>query len=142
MRRIIYLNVFVFLIIAAGCQNDKPKPETKLLVQPVNISEAVNEVPVSAMAIDEKEQFFVSHKVKGKNIFIECFVPGITFRNTNASNKGSILLYVDGKLKEKISSAAFIVKGLSSGSHQIKIEVVKDSQSRPLLAKEFYVTIP
>ncbi|WP_066289482.1 hypothetical protein [Bacillus sp. FJAT-29937] len=141
MKRFIYLYILCLFVGLAGCQNDKPKPETKLMIQAVNISNLDHYIPVMALPAS-KDPFYVNHQVKGKNIFIECVVPGITFRDSNHSNKGSIILYVDGKKKEKISSAAFIVKGLPAGSHRIKLEVVKDNQPTPIMKKEFYVTIP
>lgn len=141
MKRFIYLYIICLFIVTAGCQRDKPKPETKFIVQTVN-SLNLDDVPVTAMAQNNKEQFFVNHQVRGKNLFIECIVPGITFRETNASNKGSIILYIDGQKKDQISSAAFIVKGLSAGTHKIKLEVLKDNETSSIMKKEFYVTIP
>ncbi|WNS77055.1 hypothetical protein RRV45_08740 [Bacillus sp. DTU_2020_1000418_1_SI_GHA_SEK_038] len=140
MKRFIYL--YIVFVVLAGCQNDKPKPETKLIVQPINVSNLDQEIPVLAFPTSNNDPFYVNHHVKGKNIFIECLVQGITFRDSNEPNKGSIILYVDGKKKEKISSAAFIVKGLSAGTHRIKLEVVKDNHTTPIMIKEFYVTIP
>ena len=142
VKRFIYLYILCLFMVLAGCQNDKPKPETKLIIQPVNVSDLVNEVPVLALQTTNKDSFYVNHHVRGKNIYIECLVQGITFRESNEQNKGSIILYVDGKKKERISSAAFIVKGLSSGTHRIKLEVVKDNHNTPIMKKEFYVTIP
>lgn len=142
LKRFIYLYMTCLLLVTAGCQRDKPKPETKFYVQTVNTLKNLDDVPVTAMALNNKEQFFVNHQVRGKNLFIECIVPGITFRDTNAANKGIIILYVNGKKKENISSAAFIVKGLSSGTHRIKLEVLKDRETAPMMKKEFYVTIP
>ncbi|MEH7122984.1 hypothetical protein V7122_24185 [Bacillus sp. JJ1532] len=142
MKRFIYLYILCLFVGLAGCQNDKPKPETKLKIQPVNISNFNHDVPVLALTTSNKDLFYVNHQVKGKNIFIECVVPGITFRESNNANKGSIILYVDGKKKEKISSAAFIVKGVPTGTHRIKLEVVKDNHKKPIMKKEFYVTIP
>ncbi|KAB2337391.1 hypothetical protein F7731_07200 [Cytobacillus depressus] len=140
MKRIVYLYI-VFLLFAAGCQTNKPKPETKMLIKPVNISQEENAVPVTTK-MDNKDLFYVNHQVQGKNVLIECMVHGVTFRDTNSSNKGKIILYVDGKKKEEISSAAFIVKGLSAGTHRIKLEVMKKNNRAPIMQKEFYVSIP
>lgn len=142
MKRFVYLYICGLLLLSAGCQQDKPKPETKLVVQPVTSTTSYQDIPVLATMQNSKEPFLVQHHVRGKNVFIECFVPGITFRETNASNQGKIILYVNGKKKEYISSAAFIVKGLSSGTHRIKLEVIKGENPAPMMEKEFYVSIP
>ncbi|MBY0120823.1 hypothetical protein [Bacillus sp. S/N-304-OC-R1] len=142
MRRFIYLYMICLLVVTTGCHKDKPKPETKFIVEPMNVSTSNKDVAVTAIAQNSSDQFYVNHQVKGKNLFIECIVPGITFRETNASNKGSIILYIDGQKKDQISSAAFIVKGLSAGTHKIKLEVLKDNETSSILKREFYVTIP
>jgi hypothetical protein len=69
-------------------------------------------------------------------------VQGISFSGQSAKDKGKILLYVDGKKKEEIFSAAFIIKGLSSGKHRIRLELVKENQPISKLKREFYVSIP
>lgn len=142
MRSFVHSIVLCGLVTLAGCQKDIPEPETKIAVLSVNNNDFSSDIPVSGIEHQQTGPFFVRHQVKGKDVLIECIVQGITFRESNAHNKGKILLYVDGKKREEISSAAFIVKGLSSGTHQLKLDIINEKDASLHLKKEFYVTIP
>lgn len=142
MRIFIYPVVLCILITLMGCQKDIPEPETKITLQSLSYTSLSSDIPVSGIEHQQTEPFYVKHHVKGKEVLIECIVQGITFRETNANNKGKILLYVDGKKREEISSAAFIVKGLPSGTHRLKLEVIKENNGSLHLQKEFNITIP
>ena len=96
----------------------------------------------SSLDSNESEPFYVKSHVNGKAVFIECIIPSVTFRDTNTNNRGKILVYVNGKKKEEVSSAAFILKGLPSGTHRVKLKVVKIKDHSYHLQKEFLVTIP
>lgn len=141
MKWMTFLYMMFAFLIMTGCQGDKPKPEAQLNVQEMN-SIVEMDIPVSGLLASQSDPFYVNHYVKGKSVFIECMVQGITFREVNHANKGKIIVHVNGKKKEEVSSAAFIVKGLTSGTHRIKLEVVKDGDSSIMMKKEFYVTIP
>jgi hypothetical protein len=141
MRKFIYVYIICLLVAISGCHKDIPEPETKIIVKPISLHSSSQEMPVFKTSLNSKEQFFVNHKVEGSNVFIECIVQGITFRETSGKNKGKIILYVDGIKKEEIFSAAFIVKGLSSGTHRLKLEVVTENNSSVMMKKEFNVVI-
>lgn len=138
MKKIIYLTIlFMMLVILVSCQNDKPKPETQRkfsLVSP-------EKVFASSFDTEEKEidSFFVKHHVKGRDVYIECIVKGASFREKNAV----IIVYIDGEKKEEITNAAFILKGLERGKHQIKLQLnkTKDKNSNSVIIKEFNVLI-
>lgn len=87
------------------------------------------------------DPFTVQHQVKGNDVFVECMIPSISFRD-HSKNKGKLKLYVDGKERKEVTSAAFIIKGLPTGTHKIKIVVVKPNGEPYGLEKEFNVTIP
>ncbi|MCD4838407.1 hypothetical protein LRS37_05860 [Neobacillus sedimentimangrovi] len=98
-------------------------------------------------AEEKKNEFpsiFVHHETKGNTVLVECLVTGITFRESDPSKKnyGKIIVWVDGLKKFEATKAAFMIKGLSSGGHKIKLEVV-DLHNIPYgLTKEFLVNIP
>lgn len=142
MKGLRYLFLISFMIVLAACQKDIPEPETELKVEPINTIDIASDIPVSGVESNSKDPFFIRYQVKGSNVLVECIVQGISFREQSTKNKGKIILYVDGKKKEEISSAAFIVKGLSPGTHRIKLELVKDKQPASGLKREFYVMIP
>jgi len=137
-----YLLIVCLLFMFVSCKKDIPKPETNLDIFPIINTDLSTVVPVSTLIFNENDPFYVRHQVKDNNVLIECIVPGITFRNKSTSNRGKIIIYVDGKKKEEISSAAFIIKGLPSGTHRLKLEAIKIKDSSFHLQREFYVTIP
>jgi hypothetical protein len=87
---------------------------------------------------------FVQYESKGNNVFVECIVTGVTFREMDENNQktGKMIIWIDGKKSKEVSTAAFIIKDLKSGSHKLKLEVV-DLHNKPYgLTKEFKVNIP
>ncbi|MBS4189099.1 hypothetical protein KHA94_02565 [Bacillus sp. FJAT-49705] len=143
MKNFAYLYIISsLLLIVSGCHRDKPKPETKIVSQHVQFIKLNNEIPVIGAVAPINTPFFVKHQVKGKDVLIECIVNGVTFRESSSTDKGKIILYIDGKKREEFSTAAFIVKDLSAGTHRLKLEVVKGENSSPFMNKEFFVTIP
>ncbi|MBP2240004.1 hypothetical protein J2Z40_000557 [Cytobacillus eiseniae] len=141
MKGFIFTAIAFSILAITGCQKDIPEPEAKISVQPLQVVQMNNDIPVSVFEINEIEPFYVNHKVDGQNVFIECIIQGISFRETAASNRGKIILYVNGIKKEEISSAAFIVKGLPIGRNHLKLVVVKADNSAIVIEKEFDVTI-
>ncbi len=131
MRILKFLLIVCLLLMISGFEKNRSQPVTYTDVFPIKNSD-----------LKQDESFYVRHQVKNNDVLIECIVQGITFRDINANNKGKIIIYVDGKKREEISSAAFIIKGLSSGTHRLKLEVIKTNDASYNLQKEFYVTIP
>jgi hypothetical protein len=93
---------------------------------------------------NQNPSFFVQSSIKGNNVYVECVLSGISFReaNQNGQKAGKLVIWLDGKRREEVNSAAFIIKGLSPGEHKVKLEVV-DLKNEPYgLIKEFMVNIP
>ena len=111
------------------CQYDIPAAKTVMTSSPKN------EVIPS---------LFVQYESKGNNVFVECIVTGVTFRENNHSNRkvGKMIVWVDGKKSQEVSAAAFIIKDLAYGNHKLKLEVVDLHNKSYGLSKEFMVNIP
>lgn len=134
-----YIVSLIFSILfLQGCQKDVPEPEVKVQVIPMSTIHAENDLPV--IMEQKKEAFDVSHHVRGNSVFVECMISDISFRE-NSKKQGKLILYIDGNKKEEIKSAAFIIKGLTKGSHHVKLEVVNDKNEPYNLTKEFTVSI-
>ena len=58
------------------------------------------------------DPFFISHQVKGNDVYVECRIKDISFRNDLAT----IILTVDGKRMDEINHPAFVIKGIQKGS--------------------------
>lgn len=138
-----FLTAYSFILTACG--NEIPEPETKFAVEPVHIFEPGDgQRSVEAANMDMAPQFFVRHLVKGKNVYVECIIPGVSFREDSGQNTAKIGLRVDGRKQEDVTSAAFIIKNLPAGSHTIQLDVLKKDNTsfHNDLKKEFTVRIP
>lgn len=130
------VKVFIITCIILGCQNNG-------ILKRINIfSEQI--VMASSNVNDGIPALFVQYESKGHNVFVECIVTGVTFREKNDSNQkaGKMIVWIDGKKSKEVSTAAFIIKDLAKGNHKLKLEVV-DLHNKPYgLTKEFMVNIP
>ena len=134
VKRLWFLFLLCTILVLVSCRQDIPEPETKENTINLKESEAVQ---TSAYHVLEKnDPFLVKHHVKGKNVYIECIVTGISFRNREAKMN----LYIDGVKKHQIQTSAFIVRDLKPGKHRIKLELLKHQQT-VVAVKEFNVEI-
>ncbi|MFD1705770.1 hypothetical protein ACFSCZ_03280 [Siminovitchia sediminis] len=115
-------------LIMTGCAQ-KPEPEAE---------------KVKAMEAEEvsEEKLTVRHHVQGNSLYVECFVPDISFSAKQSGKQlGKVLLYIDGQLYNEYSTAAFMVKNLPSGAHTFTVEIV-NKDNRPLgMSRDFTATI-
>ncbi|KON89217.1 hypothetical protein AF332_22020 [Sporosarcina globispora] len=137
-----YIILLLVFFVLAACQKDLPEPETKMDADSIRNVEAASAIPAPVAESGNKDPFFVRHQVKGRDIFVECIVQDVSFRKHSSKEKGKILLYINGKKKDEIHSAAFIVKGLPSGKHRIGLELIKGNNAKASSKKEFIVLIP
>ncbi|MDF2858774.1 MAG: hypothetical protein K0Q87_4625 [Neobacillus sp.] len=100
-------------------------------------------VPVNQKNQGKTPSFSVEHQVKGNNIFVECILSGISFRQSEKTRQkvGKLIVSIDGKKSQEVVSAAFILKSLPAGQHRIKLEVVSLNNEPYGLMKEFIVNI-
>ena len=128
------LMVPLFLpIFIVACQKEIPEPETKeISFYPYEA------ILASAKELGKVDPFFISHQVKGNDVYVECRIKDISFRNDLAI----MVLTIDGKKMNEINHPAFIIKGLQKGTHQIKLEIMKNGKKISSGTKEFNVTIP
>ncbi|KLT19989.1 hypothetical protein AA980_02120 [Neobacillus vireti] len=132
--------------LTMGCQKDLPKPETKpkIVIMKQTNRKQYEILPVYNQNTNEIPSLIVNHETRGSQVMIECIVTGISFRETDRSKDkvGKMVVWIDGKRASEATAAAFIIKGLSPGSHKLKIEVVKLNNEPYGLTKEFMVNIP
>ncbi|MEH7118719.1 hypothetical protein V7128_15030 [Neobacillus vireti] len=147
MRRMNPLLFLSFLpLLAAGCERQLSKPEIKTNLLPIEQTMNVKPglVPVFNPSRNEIPALFVSYETKGKQVFVECQVTGISFRNADNDRQkaGKMVVWVDGIRRSEVRSAAFIIKDLSPGKHRLRLEVVS-LQNEPFgLSKQMMVIIP
>jgi hypothetical protein len=103
--------------------------------------------PVLPMVSEHSENtpsLYVQSRIKGNNVFVECILSGISFRQSEQHERkvGKLVIWLDGKRTKEVNSAAFIIKGLPPGEHSVKLEVV-DLKNVPYgVTQEFLVNIP
>lgn len=143
LKEISLLSIFIIGILT-GCHRDIPKPESKVTMAVKHVAAAEHARHQQLSNQTQKPSLFVQHKIKGNQVFVECILTGISFRETdNAGQKvGKLVVWVDGKRTNEVASAAFIMKNLPPGNHNVKLEVVKLNNESYGLTKEFLVNIP
>lgn len=129
-------SVFFIFSILTGCLKDP------IFLGHPNIASAKE--PMAGNNDEGIPALFVQYESKGNNVFVECIVTGVTFREKDHSNRkiGKMIVWVDGKKKKEVSAAAFIIKDLATGNHKLKLEVVDLHNKSFGLTKEFMVNIP
>ena len=94
----------------------------------------------SVMAHQENKYLHVKHDVKGNNVLIECIAPSFPFQN--GTDGGHVNVYVNGQKVNEVYTAAFMLRGLPTGKHMVRIELVYNDGKITGLSHEFTVTIP
>lgn len=144
-ENIFLLKVFILGSII-GYQKDLSKLETNpnfILIEQA-ITESAVAIPKNNIASKEIPSFLVHHQTKGNDVFVECILSGISFRQNDHSKEkvGKVLVWIDGKKTQEEITAAFIIKGISPGNHKLKLEVVNLKNEPYGLETEFLVDIP
>jgi ABC-type Fe3+-hydroxamate transport system substrate-binding protein len=142
------LVLLVSALVLSGCSlHSKEVVEQEDKITVVTIDEKMP-TSIETVANNNKRALNVKYEVKGKDVYIECYVPNFHFSKENMGKKnkdgeGHIHLYLNGKKITKIYKAAFIVKGLPSGKQTLKIEIAHNNHT-PYdgLDEEFEVEIP
>lgn len=87
----------------------------------------------------------INYKVKGRDVFVECIIPGFTFianeRNQVKKGEGHIHVYLNGKKIQDVNQAAFVIKDLPIGKHEIMLKFVQNDDKPYNYTKSFLVTI-
>jgi hypothetical protein len=141
MKRLLFLGLICFLL--SGCTQDKPKPEGSVEIIPLQVSNMKNSA-VEVVSQQQNATLTIKHHVRNQNVYVECFIPHFTFKDKGGkrvTGEGHIVLYVDGKKVEDMNTAAFIVKGLDKGVHDMKVEVFHNDSTSYNLKKSWQINI-
>lgn len=88
----------------------------------------------------------INYTVKGRDVYVECIVPGFSFvsdgeKSNRKDGEGHIHVYANGKKIEDVNQAAFIIKGLPKGTHEITLQFVHNNQQPYQYHEKFTVDI-
>jgi hypothetical protein len=125
-KRVMVLCLF-FAVLLGACGNDKPAPQTHIR----NVAHAMTE---------DRKSFEVKHHVKGKDLLIECIATNFPFQK--GKNGGHISVYLNGQKINEVYTAAFMLRGLPTGEHAVRLELVYNDGKITGMSHEFTVTIP
>lgn len=124
-KQLIILFLSLFAVFGA-C--DKPAPKATA-------------ASVASATPQQKNQYFhVKHDVKGNNVLVECIATGFPFQN--GKDGGHVNVYVNGKKVDEVYTAAFMLRGLPTGKHVVRLELVYNDGKITGLSHEFTVMIP
>ncbi|WP_226665872.1 hypothetical protein [Metabacillus litoralis] len=134
----------LLMIILVGCTEDKPRPKGVVSdVIPVQVNNLSEDV-VAVVNQTNKNTFDLNYHIREQNVYVECFIPGFIFEDMNSKNrkdKVHLNVTVDGQKTLEIYTAAFILKGLDKGVHDIAVEVMQSDSSSNLMKKTFQIKI-
>ncbi|OEH93952.1 hypothetical protein BFG57_10675 [Bacillus solimangrovi] len=93
----------------------------------------------------DNQSIKVKHSVKGNDVYVECYIPDFHFINkgetARKNSEGYIQLSLNGQRIDNIYTAAFIVRGLPAGKHELKIALVKNEERAYGVEKTIEITI-
>ncbi|MEH7382400.1 hypothetical protein V7138_18205 [Bacillus sp. JJ1533] len=95
--------------------------------------------------VERERTIQVEHHIRGNDVYLECIIPNFTFKQSGGQKKdgeGHLNVLIDGERTEKVSTAAFIIKGLATGEHTLKIQVVHNDLTNYQLEHTIHVQIP
>lgn len=89
----------------------------------------------------------VEHEVKEQDIYVECKINDFTFTkeragHTHKDGEGHLQLFIDGQKVDDLFQPSFIIKGLPSGEHIIKLVLVRNDREPYGVEEEFSVQVP
>jgi hypothetical protein len=134
----VLISVFTLLVIVSACGNKLPEPENGskkigFLAHP--------QASAASIQAQNDESFDVKYFVKENSLYLDCFVKDFTFSPLPNKEQASIRLYVDGRKLNDYDTAAFVVKSIPTGRHEIKLEIFHKNGKPAGLAKSFNVNI-
>lgn len=141
MKYIVSIACLAFTV-ACSAPDDPKAPEALGSESPA--IEVINSVQTPSQPFTD-QGVTVRHKVKSKDVYIEVVVNGFTFSAKDAKkhvqNEGYLKVYLNGKQIDNIHQAAFILKGLPTGKHTLKLELVRNDGASYGIQREIEVAI-
>jgi hypothetical protein len=133
MKRL-FITFLLFLLVTSACSTRF----NSLQVQNAKAEQ-------SHFVNSEQREIVVHHEIKGQDVYVECIVNDFSFesrkKETRKEGQGHLHLFLNGTKIDEIYQAAFIIKGLPKGTHQLQIELVHNDHTTYDLKHDFEVTI-
>lgn len=141
MKYLFALNLFVISLVVSSIN-----------VQAIeNSLQELSIIPLQSTGViqitsQETNVLEVEYKVRGKDVYVECFVNGFYFNEEKAGslhqeNEGHIRLYIDDEHVDTLYQPAFIIQDLQKGEYEVKVVIVKNDKSPYDMEETFTVTV-
>ncbi|SFL57911.1 hypothetical protein [Salibacterium qingdaonense] len=101
----------------------------------------VRTIPVGAEQQSEPENWNLQYKIKQQHVYVECILPDFPLAEKEKKGHGFLLVKIDGNTAAKMGQAAFVLKHLPPGNHNITIEPVSYQNSSNKDTASFEVEI-
>ncbi|MFD2704927.1 hypothetical protein [Salibacterium lacus] len=102
----------------------------------------VRTIPVGAEQQMEPENWNLQYKIKKQHVYVECVLPDFPLAENEKKGHGFLRVKIDGKTAAKMGQAAFVLKHLPPGKHEITIEPISYQNSSNKDTASFEVEIP
>lgn len=142
MKLFMYLLAAGICAAAAGCTNEKPRPETR--VEAAAVPWAANIPPADKSSGVNGRSITMQHQIKGKDVYVECMITNFLIKKgtrEKVEGEGHLNLYLNGKKIDEVYTAAFVIKALPPGKHTIKVELAYNDSTSYDISEEIEITI-
>lgn len=138
------LTLVFILFVTTGCVEDKPKPESNVEIVPIKVADLKRESIEVAVHQQPNLELAIKHHIHNQDVYVECYIPHFIFKEKGGDKRngeGHIEIFVDNKKMSEMNTAAFIIKGLEKGGHEMRLEVIHNDSSSYELNKTIEFTI-
>ncbi|QPC46228.1 hypothetical protein [Mangrovibacillus cuniculi] len=78
---------------------------------------------ISPVSAKSPNTFTVNHLVQQQDVYVDCYVEGVTLSGLGKGKKAKAVVSIDGIVVGQFHQAAFILKDVSKGEHILTVEI-------------------
>lgn len=94
--------------------------------------------PVSAKS---SNAFTVNHLVQQQDVYVDCYVEGVTLSGLGDGKKAKAVVSIDGVVVGQFHQAAFILKNVSKGEHILTVEIKERTGKSLGMKKDLVISV-
>ncbi|MGY4689699.1 hypothetical protein [Salibacterium sp. K-3] len=102
----------------------------------------IRTIPVNANHEEQMKDWSLQYKMKQQQLYVECILPDFALAKEEKRNHGFLLVKIDGEKAAEMGQAAFVLKHLPPGKHQIDIQPVSYDGGADRETASFEVEVP
>ncbi|RFU63394.1 hypothetical protein [Peribacillus glennii] len=133
------VTVFLLVLIVSGCGNKIPEPQYNQKTP--EVLGRGHSASAESIKPDGDRGFEAKYFMKGNSLYVDCFLRGFSLSPSYGKERAKIRCYMDGKRIADYQTAAFIVKKMPQGRHEMLLEILKANGQPAGLKKGFTVEV-